>query len=75
MSNTCETFAARLKRIRRRSYPSAAASAHAFGVHEARWMHWEAGRAKPHLDDFIKLCRFLNTTPNKLLPCAWKKDA
>lgn len=37
------------------------------GFTQARWSAWEAGKARPNLEDFIKIAQYFNVSETDLL--------
>lgn len=61
-------FAKRLTALRiTRGYADRRNFARAFGVHEMTYGRWERGETEPTFGMLIRLCQFLETTPDFLL--------
>ena len=61
-------FGKRLKKARKRKFPSAAQFAYHLGMEPPAYRKYERGGASPNLETLTRIYEHLGVTPNDLLP-------
>lgn len=60
-------FARNLRYLRKRSGLRQTEMLKSLGFSQARWSSWEVGKARPNLDDFMKIAHYFNISETDLL--------